>query len=212
MTKRLDLVGQRFGRLLVQEFAGKDKNSQSYWNCICDCGNATRILGQSLRNGDTQSCGCFHKEQQAKCSITHGQNRGGHITKSYRIWAYMIQRCNNPNNLNYKHYGGRGIKVCERWLKFENFYEDVGDVPEGMTFDRRDNERGYEPDNWRWATWREQQNNRRNNIWKTYNGETKTITQWERSLGISRGTLWMRLNKGWSDERAFNTPIRALKK
>jgi hypothetical protein len=126
----------------------------------------------------------------------------------------MIQRCYNPNNKGYKNYGGRGIKVCARWLEsFENFYEDMGDCPKGLTLDRKDNDGDYTSENCRWATKEEQQNNTRINVWITYVGETKTRTQWERSLGMRPGLLNNRLNKdGWSIEKALTTSVRRYKK
>jgi hypothetical protein len=122
----------------------------------------------------------------------------------------MKQRCYNPNSSQYRYYGGRGIKVCDRWLEsFENFYEDMGDCPEGMSIDRKDSEGDYEPRNCRWATKEEQANNTRSNKWFSYENELKTLSQLGRILNIKRLTLWRRLNAyGWSEERAFSTPAR----
>jgi hypothetical protein len=124
----------------------------------------------------------------------------------------MKDRCYNPKNKAYKNYGGRGIKVCGRWLEsFENFYEDMGPCPIGMSLDRKDNDGDYCPENCRWATWEEQQNNRRDNVHKAHKGEVKTIRQWERHLGVTRGTLWARFNGSWSIADALTIPIRGIR-
>ena len=201
----INLSGQKFGRWTVLEFSDITKNKY-YWNCICDCGSVKRVASSSLKSEGTKSCGCWKKERQLK----HGQAKFGLTTKIYKTWRDMKDRCNNPNNTAYKNYGGRGIKVCVRWLEsFENFYADVGDCPLGMSLDRKDNNGDYTPKNWRWATSRGQNNNRRDNHWVPFRGERKTIAQWERDLGMSKDTLKSRLNKyGWSIERALTTSVR----
>jgi hypothetical protein len=122
----------------------------------------------------------------------------------------MKQRGNNPQCKKFKNYGAIGRTVCDRWLEsFDNFFEDMGERPEGMTLERIDNTKGYYKENCRWATCKEQQNNRRDNVWYEYGGERKTITQWAESLHMNMGTLWGRLRKyNWSIERALNTPIK----
>ena len=211
---RQNLVGRKFGRLTVQEFAGRSKGSDFYWDCTCDRGNTKRTLGMHLKNGATKSCGCFQKEQARRANITHGHSRKGLIIKEYHCWEHMTQRCNNPSNPSYPDYGGRGIKVCDRWLySFANFLEDMGPRPLGMTLDRKDNDGDYCKENCRWATSREQNNNRRDNVWIEYNGETRTISQWARHLGIHANTLWNRLNKVDGSNRniedALFRPIRS---
>jgi hypothetical protein len=200
----LDIIGHKFGRLEVKGFVGIQKR-HSYWSCVCDCGNIRRVRGSHLTNGNTKSCGCLKEEQIKKANTFHGQSGRSLTTLTYACWARMLQRCNNPKYIGYTNYGGRGIKVCERWHKFENFFEDMGECPRGMTLDRKDNNGDYTPDNCRWATPTEQANNRRSNIWKEYKGEWKTIAQWARSLDIKYGTLYSRLNGyGWSIERALS--------
>jgi hypothetical protein len=209
----LDLIGRRFGRLMVQEFVGKDKHKQPTWRCICDCGATTEVSSSNLKGGRTQSCGCYNKEVASLRSTTHGQTKGGNKSKTYKTWADIKSRCYDVNHPRYEDYGGRGIKVYLPWHKFENFYKDVGDIPEGMTFDRIDNDGNYEPGNWRFATYIEQNNNRRDNVWKEYKGERKTIAQWSRDLGINQQTLRNRLGYlEWSIERAFTTPVRKRRK
>ena len=137
----------------------------------------------------------------------HGQARRGLESRTYQVWEDIIRRCDNPKFKQFKDYGGRGIKIYLPWRKFENFYKDVGDIPEGMTFDRIDNDGDYEPGNWRLATRKEQASNRRTNRWIEHRGETRTLTQWADYLGIAPTTLRARLNK-WSIERSLTTPVQ----
>jgi hypothetical protein len=202
MSKMLKLAGQKFGRLTVVEFL-EMHNTNSYWRCVCDCGEEVRAQGGNLKNGHTQSCGCLRRDN----TLARGQTENGRKTKLFSKWGGIMQRCYDPNHKAYKNYGGRGIKVCDRWLDFNNFREDVGECPDGMTFDRTNNNGDYEPGNWRWATQKEQMSNTRRNVWLTYNGETKTRTQWAKSLGIPYGTLRARLRRRWGMERAFTTPV-----
>jgi len=209
MRERQDLVGQRFGKLVVSEFIGKcgRKRKHFMWDCICDCGNTTKVFGGNLKSGHTVSCGCSKGRP-----ITHGQNMVGLRTLVYICWCTMMQRCYNPNSTGYKYWGGRGIRVCERWHSFENFYEDMGDCPSGMTLDRKDNDVDYCKENCRWATDEEQANNKSSNVWYEHDGLRKTISQWARHLGIRVGTLGMRLTSGWSVERALTTPVKVHNK
>ena len=204
----IDLTGQKFGRLEVKEFAGKNKWRGSLWSCVCDCGNLTIVEGNHLKNGATKSCGCLHNEQVAERNTIHGRAKRGSTSREYCSWGNMMGRCYNPNHNYYKDYGGRGIKVCPRWHKFENFYKDMGDCPEDLTLDRKDNNGDYEPSNCRWATNEEQANNRRDNHWIEYNGETKNVTQWAKHLGIHVSVLYSRLSRSWSDEKTLITPVR----
>jgi hypothetical protein len=155
-----DLIGKKFGRLTPTKYLGTNKWRNGKWLCLCSCGNQKECSSSNLRSGGSKSCGCLQKERTILANTIHGQGR----TRIYRIWTNMLERCNNPNNPFYKDYGGRGIIVCKRWLKFENFLKDVGNPPEGLTFDRTNNDKGYFPDNWKWSTPKEQANNRRDNI------------------------------------------------
>lgn len=139
----------------------------------------------------------------------HGHAVGGHCSRTYRIWRCMVGRCHNPKNIGFKYYGARGIVVTERWRAFVNFLNDMGDCPPGMTLDRIDNCGNYEPSNCRWASQRDQQRNRTNNVKYTYSGRTFCIREWEDYLGMNNGTLWARLKLGWSLERAITTPVRS---
>ncbi len=158
MTKRLDLTGRRFTRLTVVGFSHLDKYRSSYWDCKCDCGTVRKVQRGHLFSGATKSCGCFRK----KIQTTHGLYK----SREYVSWHGMKQRCRNKNVWNFKNYGKRGIKFFKPWNKFEIFYADMGKRPEGMTLDRIKNNEGYSPSNCRWATPKQQANNRRNNIIK----------------------------------------------
>ena len=149
-----DLREQRFGRLVVKECVNKTSSYKLQWRCLCDCNNETIVQSGSLKTGHTTSCGCYHLE----CVTKHGM----HCSREYRTWSGMLARCTNKHYKHYHNYGGRGIIVCDRWRhSFENFYEDMGDRPEGMTIDRRENDGNYEPNNCRWATQEEQCYNKR---------------------------------------------------
>jgi hypothetical protein len=179
MGKLVSLVGQRFGRLLVKEFSGLDASGRSLWLCVCNDGNEIVAKSGLLRRGSTQSCGCLRKEvvvangRRGATKITgernggfkHGATANNSITSEYQSWRSMISRCTNPRTINYLYYGGRGITICERWQGehgFENFLADMGPRPEGQTIDRKEVKGNYEPGNCRWATPKEQIDNRRN--------------------------------------------------
>ena len=183
-----------FGQLKVM---GKIENNNK-WVCTCNCGKITIAPGNQLLNGQRISCGCAKK--------THGMSR----TKAHIRWRNMIGRCSNKNHRMYKWYGERGIKVCERWLKFENFYADMGECPKGLTIERIDNDGNYEPANCTWATYKSQANNRRQRqgeIFLEFKGEKLTKSQWSRKLGLSYSTLAHRL-RIWPIEKAFTEKKR----
>ncbi len=209
MGKFRDLTGQRFGRLVVKCLAGRDKYGGALWMCICDCGNITTPYGSSLTTGDTRSCGCLSRELTAKrghSSATHGMSN----SKVWKAWKMMRQRCANPNNKNYSDYGGRGIKVCDRWNSFDAFLADMGEPPTpDHTLDRINTNGDYEPGNCRWSTMKEQCNNRRSNRVIVYLGESKTMTEWAEKFGMRDNVLLKRLKSGWSIAKALTTPVRA---
>ena len=200
MGRIVDLVDQVFERLTVIHRHGKDKHRQAIWLCVCSCGNEVKALGGNLRRGLTKSCGCLRDENRTK----HGMWG----TPTYWIWHGMLDRCRNHNSESYHNYGARGITVCDRWIEFENFLEDMGERPEGLSIDRIENSGNYEPSNCRWATQKEQGRNRRDN-WDpvTYKGESKLPVEFAEQYGLDPGTLKSRLLRGWSVKDAIETPV-----
>jgi hypothetical protein len=195
--KIANLSGRQFTRYFVLGYAGRVNASYTcrpdFWLCRCDCGNFRTVAHRKLLTGYSKSCGCYsHDLTLAKCT-THGMSR----TRIYCLWSDMHTRCYNPKFKQFQDYGGRGITMCDRWLKFENFYEDMGEPPSPKhSIDRIDNSKGYSPENCRWATQLEQANNKRNNCHVTYNGKTHTLAEWSRITGIHQGIIWKRLNRG----------------
>jgi len=187
MGRFVDLTGQQYGKWLVQARATQQLHGKPAWECLCECGTAKVVAGSVLRMGESTSCGCYQKELAAKNLGNVARKHGQHNTIEYLRWLRMKARCTNPNNPAYADYGGRGITVCQRWMdSFEAFIEDMGERPSPEhSIDRIDNNRGYEPNNVRWATKQEQANNRRSNVEVTYNGETKTLAAWARVAGIT---------------------------
>jgi hypothetical protein len=205
---RFELNGHRFGRLIVLKFK-EVKNKKNHWLCLCECGNEVSVPTDRLKNGMTTSCGCYQKERAREVKTSHGYS----YSSEYKSWASMKARCLNPKNIGWELYGGRGIKVCERWLNsFENFLEDMGPKPtKEHTLDRKDADGDYEPNNCRWATEKEQQNNRRNNHVVEYKGETLTLTQLCEKLGKDLKLVHLRLTRyEWSLEDALNVPVSKL--
>ena len=180
MSKFVDLTGQKFGRLTVIERA-ENKGKHLLWRCKCDCGEICLAAGTHLKSGSKQSCGCLLREHakglSKKVNVTHGLSE----SRIYRTYISMKQRCYNPNIKSYKDYGGRGITVCAEWLNdFSAFYEwaMANGYADDLTIDRKDVNGNYEPSNCRWATRKEQNNNKRNNKEITYKGETHTMAGW----------------------------------
>lgn len=159
-----ELVGQKFGRLTVIKRAGSTAAKKKLWLCLCDCGNERRVPAGDLRSGKSVSCGCFSREKVALLKFRHGQARAGNETREYQSWKHMISRCFKKNNKNFKHYGGRGITVCDRWLAFENFYADMGEMPDGFSIERVNVNGNYEPSNCKWILKNRQATNRRSSV------------------------------------------------
>lgn len=218
----INLIGQKFERLLVLEYVGKDKWKHNLWRCRCDCGQEKIVLGNSLLAKHTRSCGCLgfeSKSKNGKLNIKHGHAKGAGKSKTYMVWVSMKARCTRPNHKAYKNYGGRDkpITVCGRWLPkndgFIHFLEDMGECPLGLSLDRINNDLGYYKENCQWATRKEQQRNKRNSRILKFANEEQCMTAMAEKYEIDRGTLSSRLNESnMSIEKALTTPVKHKKK
>ena len=210
MSRLIDLISKKFGRLTVVGRAASDSNGKTKWLCRCDCGVVISVYAGNIRRPNTQSCGCLRRETTAKSKTRHGNARKGLQTAEYRSWASLIGRCTNGRNHVFASYGGRGITVCDRWRDdFEVFLSDMGPKPgPEYSIDRIDNNRGYEPGNCRWATAKEQARNRRNRRVVEFQGVGRSILEWTRILGLSLSCLRHRFDRGWSTDQAFTIPYR----
>lgn len=208
MPKIIDLTGQRFGKLVVIEQAGKIGNHIA-WICKCDCGNITKaISGNNLKKGHVKSCGCLYRKYDVidKVEMQAETCAKPYSKRLYSIWASMKSRCYNEKCTNYEHYGARGITVCDEWLHdFQSFYDwaMANGYADNLSIDRENVNGDYCPENCRWATLKEQANNTRKNIVITHNGRTQTLSMWAEELGIDYHKLLMRIKRGWSPEKAF---------
>lgn len=205
-----DITGQKFGRLTVTGFA-YIKNKRTFWHCLCDCGNDGTYCGKDVKRGNTRSCGCIKAELNKQRLLRHGMRR----TVEYTTWESMKRRCYNPNQQAFKRYGLRGIAVCDRWLNsFENFYADMGKKPSPQhSIDRIDNDKGYSPENCRWAINSQQARNTSRNKLLEFDGQSKTIIEWSETLGISQYIISTRLRRDtWCIPCALQTPANNIGK
>ena len=190
--KRNELTGQSFGRLTVTGVAGVNAKQNVLWRCVCVCGESAVALAYDLRGGKVKSCGCLLREG---VNTKHGMARSGtQRSRLYSVWASMLARCKNPNDRNYANYGARGIKVCKRWAKFENFFADMGEPAKGLTLDRLNNSKGYSPSNCRWVSYKQQSRNTRANVWVVLNGTRVVLSDALASLGKTRQALYYKMN------------------
>lgn len=198
----IDMYNLRFGLLTVIGFAGKDKNNRALWKCLCDCGNETVVLGKSLRSGNTKSCGCLNVLMATERITKHNTTHGESYTRLFHRWSGMLTRCENPNAVNYKNYGGKGVSVCKEWHDFSSFRDwakENGWKEDGtLTIDRIDPNGNYEPSNCRWVDAKKQANNRNTTRNLTVNGETHSLADWARQFGKHPTNL-----QGLSDEEAI---------
>lgn len=210
MGARINMTGERFGTQVVLAAAGVDLHRQALWLVRCDCGTERKVQGGKLRRGESTSCGCGKPAKCAAANIKHGAASRGRLTPEYRTWSNMIFRCENPAGKSYRDYGGRGIRVCERWRNdFAVFLADMGLKPSAKhEVDRINNDGDYEPNNCRWATRRQNARNKRSNVLLEAQGRRMLLVDWARELGVCESTISQRLLHGWSVERAVTTPPR----
>lgn len=211
MSKFIDLTGQRFGHLAVIELADdslkNSKNRSKLWLCKCECGKTTYAYANNLNAGRVHSCGCLQIES-TRARATHNSSE----TPLYKCWVHMKQRCLNQRCESFPDYGGRGITVCEDWKEnfcsFQKWAVENG-YHKDLTIERIDNNGNYCPENCKWSTRKEQQNNRRGVTQITYNGKTQSRAQWCEELGVSFSTVSFRVNTmGWDEITALTTPVR----
>lgn len=196
ISRGQELDGMRFGRWVVQKLEDRVGYIKTY-RCLCDCGNTKVVARAQLIGGHSKSCGCLRRDITIERSTTHGLSR----SPEYRVYISMLNRCSNTKYDEYKHYGGRGIGVCEHWRKFENFILDVGPRPSAdYELDRVDNEKGYEPGNVRWATKTQNARNKRNTIFVEYQGVSVTLKEVSEKTGIPYSALFYRYQKGCTGE------------
>lgn len=202
---RLDLIGKVFGQWTVLFESKRSKDKKTMWQCLCSCGTEKPVKAYTLLKGTSVSCGCTSR-------TIHGLSQN---CSTYTSWAAMKKRCLNPKTAFWDDYGGRGIIVCDRWMNFKNFYEDMGLKPEGLSLDRIDNDKGYYPGNCKWSTSIEQRANQRESkrgVRIVYQGETMTIRALSIKVGMTKSLLAGRiLEYGWTVEKAVNTPKKVIK-
>ena len=218
MGKRIneeDIKNKKYGRLTAIKITGRSNSGKILWICKCDCGNEITVAQSDFRNGYTKSCGCLQRE-----SVKSRKKPYSHRERLYELWCGIKQRCNNPNNISYKWYGGKGIKVCDEWnndyLSFKKWASDSGydeTLPRGMqTIERIDTFKDYSPENCTWKTINEQQRNKRNNRLFEHKGEKHTLAEWSEILGIDYTILHSRvLGYGWNIKEAIEKPKTEIK-
>lgn len=199
-----DISRQRFGRLIAVRPTGEKRYGKIVWLCRCDCGKELSVTSRALISGNTKSCGCYKRELTAAIHRSHGLTR----SSEYTAWLAMKSRCENPHNEAFKNYGGRGISVCRRWKKFENFLADMGKKPfPKATVERKNTNGNYGPSNCIWASRKQQCRNKRNNVLITADGESRTAREWSEITGLSAGMIFQRVQLlGWSHKDAITKP------
>lgn len=193
------MIGGKFGMITVLERTSKYSGTHRLWLCSCECGSAAFATMSDLRCGRRRSCGCLKRT----ANTTNGAQVGGKRMPEYGIWASMKERCSNPKQSRYERYGGRGIRVCREWEDFARFIEDMGPRPSTKhTIERIDNDGDYEPSNCRWATWKEQANNRSSNVLLTIGAERLSLSQWAVRSGVDRMTIKERAKRHFQGDLA----------
>lgn len=209
----IDLTEQQFDRLTVLERSNNGDGGKTRWKCICTCGKEAIVAGRDLRSGHTKSCGCLQRDNRYISRTTHGHTRDYGPSPEYNSWRAAKERCSNPKNKKFHHYGGRKIGMCEQWRdSFAAFLKDMGPRPEGTSLDRYPNPNGnYEPGNCRWATLKEQHNNKINSIRLTFDGSTLSLAEWAQRINIPENALYQRVHTlHWPTEKALTTPYKIL--
>lgn len=208
MREVIDLSWQKYERLTVIRRVPASVGTHIRWLCRCACGSETIVRGANLRNGGVKSCGCLQIDTM-KARITHGMARVGMVRPEWEAWSHIRDRCENPDNANYFRYGGRGIRVCDEWSTFEQFYADMGDRPAGMTsIERIDNDGPYCKTNCKWSYPKEQARNRRSNRVVEHCGRRMTLKEAAEMSGISYKVVWARVVQlGWPLDRALSEPV-----
>jgi hypothetical protein len=199
---RKDITGQKFARLTVVSFSHTTR--EAHWHCVCECGGSTVVRGSRLRSGETVSCGCYARDVSSAVHRTHGMTK----TRTYASWKAMLARTGSPTNKDWANYGGRGIKVCDRWKSFELFLEDMGEAPSRLTLERKDVNGDYEPSNCVWATKKVQARNQRDRHWVSYRGRKMTLAE---ACEVANANVdWHkarnRMRCGWPVDRAVEYP------
>jgi hypothetical protein len=201
MPKPYNLTNKRFGNLVV--VSSSNSNGKSPWICKCDCGNNIILDSNELVYVGKLNCGCLNKTKNINFNTTKNK-----ISTTQATWYSMKERCYNKKNNTYKNYGGRGIKICDRWLEsYDNFLKDMGEKPINKSIERIDNNGNYEPSNCRWATVKEQANNRRNTLLYTYKNKSKSLSYWSDISGNSKNLMYYRLTHGWTIEDVIENKL-----
>lgn len=205
MNRAKDITGNRYGRLTAISRGANNNRGEATWLCRCDCGREVVVVQHSLKSGNTMSCGCIRREQLADRNRSNAKH-GMKGTRLYQAWHNMKDRCLREKCKEYPRYGGRGITVCDEWRDSFEAFRDwalANGYQEGLTIDRTDNDGPYAPSNCRWATAKEQSNNRRSNYTITFNGETHTLKEWAEIHDIPYGLLKNRVRAGMPIEKAL---------
>lgn len=204
--RKLELSGQRFGKLVAVRSHYDSEKRITLWECKCDCGNTCNVRANSLVHGRTKSCGCLRKESNVQNKTKHGMAK----TRIYNAWSSMKRRCYTTTNHNYSHYGKRGISVCDEWKEsFEEFYKWAisNGYDDKLSLDRIDNDGNYCPQNCRWASIKEQNNNRGVSINISYDGKTQNLSEWCKELNLPYSRVYQRIAKyGYTFEEAITEP------
>lgn len=203
-------IGEKYGRLTVIEYVGKDGYNHKLFKCKCDCGNEIVSLGCNIKRGRTKSCGCYKRDLLKEIHTTHGKRNH----PLYSVWRSMRKRCENPKDIGYRLYGGRGIRVCDEWNDFQNFFTWAieNGYKSGLTLDRIDVNSNYMPSNCRWASMKVQNNNKRNTIYISAYGQVHTIAEWEEITGINHETIYRRIKRRGCKDESVLLPVGKYRK